>query len=151
MGKLWKNTRGLTDFFHKTSLMYIVYCDIIRDTIWQVLSSGGYWCKLSHLHIHEYLWKLEKWKKNHWREKAGSNDWEFASCDSKPTLHPYDDDNWMPTTRNLEPAIVDLPYTPMTISTGCQIVHLDLKMQKYCPQNLTHLGYVKLNGFHDNQ
>ena len=24
------------------------------------------------------------------------------------------------------------------------------KMQKYCPQNLIHLGYVKLNGFHDN-
>ena len=23
-------------------------------------------------------------------------------------------------------------------------------MQKYRPQNLTHLGYVKLNGFHDN-
>ena len=24
------------------------------------------------------------------------------------------------------------------------------KMQKYCPQSLTHLGYVKFNGFHDN-
>ena len=24
------------------------------------------------------------------------------------------------TTRNLDPVIVDLPYTPMTISTGCQ-------------------------------
>ena len=23
-------------------------------------------------------------------------------------------------------------------------------MQKYCPQNLTRLSYVKLNGFHDN-
>ena len=24
------------------------------------------------------------------------------------------------------------------------------QIQKYCPQNLTHLSYVKLNGFHDN-
>ena len=31
----------------------------------------------------------------------------------------------MPTTRILNPVIVDLPYTPMTISTGCHIVHLD--------------------------
>ena len=28
-------------------------------------------------------------------------------------------------TRNLDPVIVDLSYTPMTNSTGCQIVHLD--------------------------
>ena len=54
------------------------------------------------------------------------------------------------TTRNLDPLIVDLPFTHMTISTGCQSVHFNHKMQKYCPQNLTHLNYVKLNGFHDN-
>ena len=27
-------------------------------------------------------------------------------------------------TRNLDP-VIDLPYTPMKISTGCQIVHFD--------------------------
>ena len=27
-------------------------------------------------------------------------------------------------TRNLDP-LIDLPYTPMTISAGCQNVHLD--------------------------
>ena len=48
------------------------------------------------------------------------------------------------TTGNLDPLIVDLPYTHMTISPGCQIVHLDRQ------QNLTHFGYVKLNGFYDN-
>ena len=45
----------------------------------------------------------------------------------------------MPTTRNLDPVIVDLPYTPMTISTGCKIVHLD-------PQNAKVLS-SKLNPF----
>ena len=33
MGKLERNTRGLTDFCPKTSLVYIVYCYIISDTI----------------------------------------------------------------------------------------------------------------------
>ena len=61
MGKSEKNTCRLTDFCPKTSLMYIVCCYIISDTIWQVLSSGGSRCKLPHLHIHEYLWKPEKW------------------------------------------------------------------------------------------
>ena len=96
MGKLEKNTCGLTDFCHKTSLMYIVYCYIISDTIWQVLSSGGSRCKLLHLHIQEYSWKLEKWLETHWREKQEA------------------------TTRNMDHVIVDLPYIPMTISTGCQ-------------------------------
>ena len=54
------------------------------------------------------------------------------------------------TTRNLDPVIVDILYTPMTISTGCRIVHLNHKMLKYCPQNFTHLGYVKLKSLHDN-
>ena len=72
-------------------------------------------------------------------------------------------------TRHLDPVIVDLPYSPMTISTGCQRLKVRpcdsrpslhpsvaklfiwiTEMQKVCPQNLTHLGYVKLNGFHDN-
>ena len=54
-------------------------------------------------------------------------------------------------TRNLDPVIVDLPYTHMQIYNGCHIIHLDHQnTKKYCPQNLTHLGYVKLNGFHDN-
>ena len=54
------------------------------------------------------------------------------------------------TTRNLDHVIVDLPYTPMTISIGYQIINLAPKLQNYGPQNLTHLGYVKLHGFHDN-
>ena len=29
------------------------------------------------------------------------------------------------TTRKLAPVIVDISYTPMIISNGCQIVHLD--------------------------
>ena len=29
------------------------------------------------------------------------------------------------TTRNLDPVIVGLPNTPMTISIGCQIINLD--------------------------
>ena len=50
------------------------------------------------------------------------------------------------TTRNLDPVIVGLPNTPMTISIGCQTINLDHQN----PQSLTHLGYVKLHGFHDN-
>ena len=45
--------------------------------------------------------------------------------------------------------IVDLPYIPMTISNGCQTVHLDDQNTKKLSSNLTHLGYVKSNGFHD--
>ena len=57
--------------------------------------------------------------------KTRSNDLKVGPCDSRPTLHPYDDFYWMPTTRNLDPVIADLSYTHMTISTGCHIVHLD--------------------------
>ena len=82
--------------------------------------------------------------------KTGSNDLKFEPIDSRPTLHPYDDFYWMPTTRNLDPVIVDLPYTPMTISTGCQIVHLDQRNAKVLSSKLNPFGFVKLNGFHDN-
>ena len=57
--------------------------------------------------------------------KTGSNDYKFGPCDSRPTLHPFDDFYRMPTNKNLDPVIVDLPYTPMTISTGCHIIHFD--------------------------
>ena len=82
--------------------------------------------------------------------KTGSNDKKFGPCDSRPTLHPYDDFYWMSTTRNLDPVIVDLPVTLMTISLDAKLFIRTTKIQKYFSQNLTHLGYVKLNGFHDN-
>ena len=76
--KIWenwkKNTCRWTDFSPKISLMYIVCCYIISDTIWQVLSSCGSRCKLPHLHIHEYLWKLEKMIGKPLERKTGSND-----------------------------------------------------------------------------
>ena len=53
-------------------------------------------------------------------------------------------------TRNLDSVIVDLPDTSMTISNGCHIGDLDHQNEIYCPQNVTLLRYVKLNGFHDN-
>ena len=82
--------------------------------------------------------------------KTGSNDLKLGPCDSRPTLHPYDDYYWMPTTRNLEPVIVDLPYTPIKFLLDAILFIWTTKMQKYCPQKLTHLGYVKLNGFSHN-
>ena len=81
--------------------------------------------------------------------KTGSNDQEFGPCDSRPTLHPYDDYYWMPTTRHLELVIVNLPYTLRRFLLDAILFFWTTKMQKYCPQNLTHLGYVKLNGFSD--
>ena len=74
MGKLGENTSRLTDFCPKTSLMYIVCCYIVSDTIRQVLSSGGSRCKLSHLHIHEYLSKLENDRNIIGVKKTRSND-----------------------------------------------------------------------------
>ena len=76
-------------------------------------------------------------------EKNRQQRLEIGPCNSRPNSHTYDDFYRMSTARNFDPVIVDLSYIPMSISTGCQIVHL------YCPQNLTHLDYVKLNGFHD--
>ena len=84
------------------------------------------------------------------REKNRKQRLKFGPCDSRPTLHPYDDYYWLPTTRNLEPVIVDLPYTPKKFLLDAILFIWTTKMQKYCPQNLTHLGYVKLNGFSDN-
>ena len=46
--------------------------------------------------------------------------------------------------------MVYLPNTPMAISSGCQIVHLDHQNAKVLSSQYAYLGYVKLNGFHDN-
>ena len=53
-------------------------------------------------------------------------------------------------TRYLDPVIESLPYTYDDFYWMPNCSFGPPKMQKYCPQNLTHLGYVKLNGFHDN-
>ena len=45
-------------------------------------------------------------------------------------------------TRNLDHVIVVLPYTPMTISTGCQIVHLDHQNAKALSSKLNPFGLL---------
>ena len=71
----------------------------------------------------------------------------FGPCDSRPTVHPYGDNYWMPTTRNLDPVIVDLPYTPMTISTGCHIVHLDHQNAKVLSSKFNPFGLCEIEWF----
>ena len=78
--------------------------------------------------------------------KTGSNDWKFGPCDSRPTLHPYEDFYWMPTTRNLDP-VVGLPYIPMNISTGCQIVHLDHQNAKVLSSKFNPLELCEIERF----
>ena len=80
-------------------------------------------------------------------EKYRSNDQNFGPCDSRPTLHPYDDFYWMPTNRILDPVIVDLPYTPTAISTGCQIVHLDHQNAKVLSRKLKPFGLCEIEWF----
>ena len=72
---------------------------------------------------------------------------KFGPCDSRPILHPYDDFYWMPKARNLDPVIVDLPYTPMTISTGCQIVHLDHQNTKVLSSKFNLFGLCEIEWF----
>ena len=80
-------------------------------------------------------------------EKNRKQRLKFGPCDSRPTLHPYDDFYWMPTTINLDPVVVDLPYTPMTISTGCQIVHLDHQNAKVLSSQLNPFGSCEIEWF----
>ena len=47
-----------------------VCCDIISNTFLQVLSSRVPVRQLSHLHVPEYLRKLEKISGNHWKVKS---------------------------------------------------------------------------------
>ena len=79
--------------------------------------------------------------------KTGSNDYKFAPCDSRPTLYPYHDLDLMPTTRNLDPVIVDLPYTPITISTGCHTVHLDHQNAKVLSSKFNPFGLCEIEWF----
>ena len=74
------------------------------------------------------------------------------------------------TTRNLDPVIVNLPYTPMTITTGCQrleiwkcdsrstlhtykistgchIVHLDHQNAKVLSSKLNPFGLCEIKWF----
>ena len=48
------------------------------------------------------------------------------------------------TARNLDPLIVDLPYTHMTISTGCQIVHLDHQNAKVLSPKFNPFGLCEI-------
>ena len=142
--KIGKKYLWINWFLPKTSLVYIVlYCYIINDTIWQVLSSGGSRCKLSHLHIYENLKNGRKII----GEKNSKQRLKFGPCDSRLTLLLYDDFYGMPTTRNLDLVIVDLAYTPMAISTGCQIVHLDHQNAKVLSSKLNPFGLCEIEWF----
>ena len=50
-------------------------------------------------------------------------------------------------TRNLDPLIVDLPYTHMTISIGCQIVHLDHQNAKVLSSKFNPFGLCEIEWF----
>ena len=80
-------------------------------------------------------------------EKNRKQRLKFGPFDSRPTLHPDDDFYWMPTTRNLNPVIVDLHYTPMTISFGCQIVHFDHQNAKVLSSKLNPFGLYEIEWF----
>ena len=43
------------------------------------------------------------------------------------------------------------PFTPMTISLPNYSLGPLACKENYCSQNVDHLGYAKLHGFHDNQ
>ena len=51
------------------------------------------------------------------------------------------------TTRNLDPVIVDLPYTPMTISIGCQIINLDHQTAILLSSKFNPLGLCEVTWF----
>ena len=70
------------------------------------------------------------------KQEAMTKNLDPVIVDLPYTPDPYDDFYWMPTTRNLDSVIVDLPYTPMMISTGCQIVHLDHQKAKVLSSKL---------------
>ena len=56
-----------------------------------------------------------------------SNAKKLGPCDSIPTLHPYD-----------------------KFLMDAKLFIWTTKMQNFCPQSLTHLGYVKFNGYQYN-
>ena len=49
--------------------------------------------------------------------------------------------------RNLDPVMVDLPYTPMAISNGCQIVQLDHQNAKILPSQFNPFGLCAIEWF----
>ena len=49
--------------------------------------------------------------------------------------------------RNLVPVIVDLPNTPMKVSTGCHIVHLDHQNSKVLSSKLNPFGLCEIEWF----
>ena len=51
------------------------------------------------------------------------------------------------TTRNLDPVTVDLPYTPMMISTGCHIGYLDHQNAKVLSSKLNTFGLCEIEWF----
>ena len=53
----------------------------------------------------------------------------------------------METTRNLDPVIVDLTYTPMTISIGYQIINLDHQTAKLWSSKFNSLGLCEITWF----
>ena len=53
----------------------------------------------------------------------------------------------MPMNKNLDPVIVDLPYTHLTISTGCHIVHLDHQNAKVLSSKFNPFGLCEIEWF----
>ena len=51
------------------------------------------------------------------------------------------------TTRNVDPVIVDLPYTPMTISIGYQIINLDHQTAKLWSSKFNPFGLYEITWF----
>ena len=59
----------------------------------------------------------------------------------------YDDFYWKPTARHLDPVIEDLPYTPMTISTGCHTIHLDHQNAQVLSSKCNPFGLCEIDWF----